>query len=179
LATQGPFKRNERSGWIGTGDQVGVHMANRWVGLGLQASPGLFCRTWPRLCAGYAADAIGREPKLGHPLDAGPVLSSPPHGASRCGDPRGESRDLWITLDWKNRGSDRQERGTHGARPSTTKVGQSPSTATSLKIEGGARSSPCQSRRNALTSSREDCSRQPNGPSTPSKSQMSMDTTWA
>jgi hypothetical protein len=28
----------------------------------LLASPGLFERTWPRLCTGYAADAVDRKP---------------------------------------------------------------------------------------------------------------------
>jgi hypothetical protein len=45
--------------------QVGaiVYIAGRWAGLDLLASPGLFARTWPRLCAGYVADAIGRKAK--------------------------------------------------------------------------------------------------------------------
>jgi hypothetical protein len=43
--------------------QVGalVYVAGRWLGLDLLASPGLFDRAWPRLCAGYAADGIGRK----------------------------------------------------------------------------------------------------------------------
>ena len=44
--------------------QIGalVYLSGRWVGLDLLACPGLFARAWPRLCAGYAADAIGRKP---------------------------------------------------------------------------------------------------------------------
>jgi hypothetical protein len=43
--------------------QVGalVFLGRRWIGLDLLASPGLFERAWPRLCAGYAAEAIGRR----------------------------------------------------------------------------------------------------------------------
>lgn len=50
-------------------------MAGRWVGLDLLSGPALFRRTWPRLCAGYAADAIGREVRWWQRLDAGAVLS--------------------------------------------------------------------------------------------------------
>ena len=52
--------------------QVGalVYMSDRWAGLDLLAGPGLFGRAWPRLCAGYVADAIGREPKPWQRLDA-------------------------------------------------------------------------------------------------------------
>jgi hypothetical protein len=41
--------------------QVGalVFLGNRWLGLELLPSPGLFARAWLRLCAGYAAEAIG------------------------------------------------------------------------------------------------------------------------
>jgi hypothetical protein len=41
--------------------QVGalVFLGDQWAGVDLLASPGLFARVWPRLCAGYAADAIG------------------------------------------------------------------------------------------------------------------------
>ena len=43
--------------------QIGavVHLEGRWVGLELLAGPALFARAWPRLCAGYAGDAIGRH----------------------------------------------------------------------------------------------------------------------
>jgi hypothetical protein len=43
--------------------QIGalVYVSGRWAGLDLLAGPGLFARAWPRLCAGYAADAIGRK----------------------------------------------------------------------------------------------------------------------
>ena len=42
-------------------DQVGAlaFLGSRWLGLELLPSPGLFERVWPRLCAGYAAEAIG------------------------------------------------------------------------------------------------------------------------
>lgn len=58
--------------------QVGalVYMAGRWVGLDLLAGPGLFGRAWSRLCAGYVADAIGREPKPRLRLDGGTVLAT-------------------------------------------------------------------------------------------------------
>jgi len=46
-------------------------LGSKWLGLDLLAGPGLFARVWPRLCAGYVADAIGREPKPCHRLDAG------------------------------------------------------------------------------------------------------------
>jgi hypothetical protein len=58
--------------------QVGalIYMGSRWVGLDLLAGPGLFGRAWPRLCAGYVADAIDREPKVWQRLDAGAVLEA-------------------------------------------------------------------------------------------------------
>ena len=42
--------------------QIGslVYLSGRWVGLDVLGSEGLFRRVWPRLCAGYVADAIGR-----------------------------------------------------------------------------------------------------------------------
>lgn len=62
--------------------QVGavVYVAGRWVGLDLLAGPGLFGRAWPRLCAGYVADAIGREPKPRIGLDASAVLATVAEG---------------------------------------------------------------------------------------------------
>jgi hypothetical protein len=51
-----------------------IYMANRWVGLDVLAGPRLFGRAWPRLCAGYVADAIGRKPEPWQRLDAGAVL---------------------------------------------------------------------------------------------------------
>jgi hypothetical protein len=47
--------------------QVGalVYLCGRWLGLDALAAPGLFARAWPRLCSGYAADALGREPRVG------------------------------------------------------------------------------------------------------------------
>ncbi len=46
--------------------QIGslVYLSGRWVGLDLLAGPSLFGRVWPRLCAGYAADAIRRKPSV-------------------------------------------------------------------------------------------------------------------
>ena len=57
--------------------QVGalIYMANRWVGLDVLAGPRLFGRAWPRLCAGYVADAIGRKPEPWQRLDAGALLA--------------------------------------------------------------------------------------------------------
>ncbi len=51
-------------------------MDAQWVGLNLLAGPELFGRAWPRLCAGYVADAIGREPEPWQRLDAGLVLEA-------------------------------------------------------------------------------------------------------
>jgi ARG/rhodanese/phosphatase superfamily protein len=52
-----------------------IYIANRWVGLDVLAGPRLFGRAWPRLCAGYVADAIGRKPEPWQRLDAGAVLT--------------------------------------------------------------------------------------------------------
>jgi len=52
-----------RSGQIG----ALVAVAGKWVGLDLLPSPGLFERTWPRLCAGYSAEAVGREERASVP----------------------------------------------------------------------------------------------------------------
>jgi hypothetical protein len=56
--------------------QVGalVYMGTRWAGLDLLAGPRLFGRACPRLCAGYVADAIGREPEPW--LNAGAMLEA-------------------------------------------------------------------------------------------------------
>lgn len=45
-----------------TAGQVGAiaYVAGRWIGTDIVATAGLFARVWPRLCAGYAADAIGK-----------------------------------------------------------------------------------------------------------------------
>ncbi|MGH8695311.1 MAG: ARPP-1 family domain-containing protein [Burkholderiales bacterium] len=71
--------------------QVGalVFLGDQWAGLDLLASPGLFATAWPRLCAGYAADAIG-SPEIGTPaegpeavlarLTATPIEPAPPVG---------------------------------------------------------------------------------------------------
>ena len=58
--------------------QVGalIYMGARWVGLDLLAGPRLFGRAWPRLCAGYVADAIGRKPEPWQRLDARAVLEA-------------------------------------------------------------------------------------------------------
>ena len=44
--------------------QVGalVYLRDRWIGLDLLATQGLFVRVWPRLCSGYAAEAMGTKP---------------------------------------------------------------------------------------------------------------------
>ena len=39
-----------------------VYVSGRWAGADLLAGGGLFARAWSRLCAGYAADAIGKRP---------------------------------------------------------------------------------------------------------------------
>jgi hypothetical protein len=56
--------------------QIGavIYMGTQWVGIDLLAGPRLFGRAWPRLCAGYVADAIGRKPEPWQRLDAGAVL---------------------------------------------------------------------------------------------------------
>ncbi len=56
--------------------QVGalVYLSGRWVGMDLLAGARLFARTWPRLCAGYAADAIGRKPGCRLTRSPGAVL---------------------------------------------------------------------------------------------------------
>ncbi|MGH7366900.1 MAG: ARPP-1 family domain-containing protein, partial [Candidatus Rokuibacteriota bacterium] len=58
--------------------QVGavIYIAGRWVGLDLLAGPGLFRRAWPRLCAGYVADAIGRKPRRARRPTADPVIQA-------------------------------------------------------------------------------------------------------
>lgn len=45
--------------------QVGaiVYVAGRWVGTDVAPTAGVFARIWPRLCAGYAAEALGRAPR--------------------------------------------------------------------------------------------------------------------
>ena len=49
--------------------QVGalVFLGKRWIGLDVLPSPGLFERAWPRLCAGYAAEAVGRKERASAP----------------------------------------------------------------------------------------------------------------
>jgi len=44
-----------------------VFLGKRWIGLDLLPSPGLFKRAWPRLCAGYAAEAVGRKRRAAAP----------------------------------------------------------------------------------------------------------------
>lgn len=57
--------------------QVGalVVLAGRWIGLDVLASPGLFARAWPRLSAGYAAEAVGRKPNGTPAVDPTAVLA--------------------------------------------------------------------------------------------------------
>ena len=57
--------------------QVGalVYLSGRWVGADLLAGAGLFSRAWPRLCAGYAADAIGKKPASRLTAKPGTVLA--------------------------------------------------------------------------------------------------------
>ena len=52
--------------------QVGavVLLGEQWLGVEVRASPGLFERAWPRLCAGYAAEAVGREGDAPAAVDA-------------------------------------------------------------------------------------------------------------
>lgn len=71
--------------------QVGalIYMAGRWVGLDLLAGSRLFGLAWPRLCAGYVADAIGREAEPWHGLDAGAVLSALAQGGVEPAPPVG------------------------------------------------------------------------------------------
>jgi hypothetical protein len=58
-----------------------VYVAGRWVGLDLLAGPRLFSRAWPRLCAGYAADSLGRlaaEPEVPTPSRLLEMIASCP-----------------------------------------------------------------------------------------------------
>jgi len=56
--------------------QVGAvaYVAGRWAGLDLLAGPRRFSRAWPRLCAGYAADALRRAPAARHVPGASRLL---------------------------------------------------------------------------------------------------------
>jgi hypothetical protein len=67
-----------------------VGVSGRWVGLDLLASPGLFARAWPQLCAGYAAEALGEPPAARAPgagllrrVAALPVEEAPAAGLGR------------------------------------------------------------------------------------------------
>src|SRR5882672_8362891 len=51
-----------------------VYLGGRWIGLELFPSPGLFTRAWSRLCAGYAADAVGAVDSEGAPPDPRVIL---------------------------------------------------------------------------------------------------------
>jgi hypothetical protein len=53
-----------------------VFIAGRWAGLDLLASPGLFARAWPRLCAGYAAGAVGVPPARANEVTPETVLAA-------------------------------------------------------------------------------------------------------
>ncbi len=55
-----------------------MYLRNQWAGLDVLAGPGIFRRTWPYLCTGNVADAIGRGPKPWHRQDAGAVLATWP-----------------------------------------------------------------------------------------------------
>ncbi len=50
-----------RSSWSASSWARSYTWAGRWIGLDLLATPGLFARVWPRICAGYAAEAGGEE----------------------------------------------------------------------------------------------------------------------
>lgn len=50
-----------------------VFLGDQWAGLDLLASPGLFATAWPRLCAGYAVDAIGSR-ESGTPAEGPEVI---------------------------------------------------------------------------------------------------------
>jgi hypothetical protein len=52
-----------------------VLLAGEWVGLDLLPSPSLFSRAWPRLCAGYAADALAVAPGRAPQTTPAEVLS--------------------------------------------------------------------------------------------------------
>lgn len=56
--------------------QVGaaVFLGTRWLGLDLLPAPRLFERAWPRLCAGYAAEALGRGRRAARAPDPRTVL---------------------------------------------------------------------------------------------------------
>ncbi len=58
--------------------QIGaiVYLEGRWVGLELLAGPGLFACAWPRLCAGYAGDSIGRKGPSGGVPSSATVLAT-------------------------------------------------------------------------------------------------------
>ena len=53
-----------------------VYLAGRWVGLDLLAPPALFARVWPRLGAGYAADALGQASDPGFTPDPATLLAT-------------------------------------------------------------------------------------------------------
>ena len=57
--------------------QVGalVFLSGHWVGLDLLPSPALFARAWSRLCAGYAADALGARARRPRTVAAAEILS--------------------------------------------------------------------------------------------------------
>jgi hypothetical protein len=73
--------------------QVGalVFLGERWIGLDLLPSPALFEHAWPRLCAGYAAEAVGRNERALAPdprallegLARAPVEEAPAVGLGR------------------------------------------------------------------------------------------------
>jgi hypothetical protein len=68
-----------------------VFLGKRWIGLDILPSPGLFERAWPRLCAGYAAEAVGGKERASAPDPRGvlqtvaqaPVEEAPAVGLGR------------------------------------------------------------------------------------------------
>jgi len=52
-----------------------VYRGTHWIGLELLSSPGLFARAWPRLCAGYAAEAVGADVETSEAIDPGVTLA--------------------------------------------------------------------------------------------------------
>jgi hypothetical protein len=53
-----------------------VYISGRWTGLDLVASPRLFASAWPRISAGYVAEAIGRRKRAKAIPAAGSILNA-------------------------------------------------------------------------------------------------------
>jgi hypothetical protein len=68
-----------------------VYLGRKWIGLELLGSAGLFSRAWPRLSAGYAAEAVGSRAEAALPdpratlleLRRAPVEDAPAVGLGR------------------------------------------------------------------------------------------------